>query len=168
MRESELGKLFTCVYQEITEIGDGNEKLAKSIRETLKQHNLGNFAKTWRRNQEELGLWTPYDFLLGVENALSPPELQVQPVASVGVRELRPINWEGLFHKVRVSISGPSLGQEKTAAILGALETHISERRQELAAELMRQRDSTVRQWKDKLGWKEESLDLDPSYQKDG
>jgi hypothetical protein len=155
------------VYQEIAKIGDGNEKLAKSIRETLKQHNLGNFEETWRSKQEGPGLWTPYDFLLGLDNALSPPELQAQepePVAPVGVRELRPINWEGLLHKVMVSISGPSLGQEKTAAILGALDTHISKRRQELAAELMRQRDSTVRQWKDKLGWKEESLDLDPLY----
>jgi len=153
------------VYQEITEINDTNEKLAKSIRETLKQYNLGNFAKTWKKNQEELELWTPYDFLLGVDNALSPPD--PEPVAPVGVRELRPINWEGLFHRV-VPMSGPSLGHEKTAAILEALQTHISERGQELAAELMRQRDSTVQQWKDKLGWKEESLGLDPLYKKDG
>jgi hypothetical protein len=51
-------------------------------------------------------------------------------------------------------MSNSSLKQEKTAAILETLETHISKRRQELAAELMGQRDSTVRQWKDKLGWK--------------
>jgi len=158
------------VYQEIAEIGDQNEKLAKSIRETLKQHNLGNLVKTWRSKQEEPGLWTPYDFLLGLHNALSPPpeSQEPEPVAPVGVRELPPINLAGLFHKVRVSISGPSLGHEKTAAILEALQTHISERGQELAAELMRQRDSTVRQWKDKLGWKEESLGLDPLYKKDG
>jgi hypothetical protein len=145
------------VYQKIAEIGDGNEKLAKSIRETLKQHNLGDFVQTWKSKQEELGLWTPYDFLLGLDNALSPPEVQAQepePVAPVGVRELRPINWEGLFHKIRMLMSNSSLKQEKTAAILETLETHISKRRQELAVELMRQRDSTVRQWKEKLGWK--------------
>jgi hypothetical protein len=156
------------LYQEITEINDANEKIAKSIRETLKQHNLGNFAKTWKKNEEELKLWTPYDFLLGVDNALSPPELKAEDPEPVGDREFRPINWEGLFHKVRVSMSGPSLGHEKTAAILEALQTHISERGQELAAGLMRQRDSTVRQWKEKLGWKEESLGLEPLHKKDG
>ncbi|KAH8745765.1 hypothetical protein BGZ57DRAFT_974389 [Hyaloscypha finlandica] len=168
IRESELWKLFTCVYQKIAEISDGNEKLAKSIRETLKQHNLGDFVQTWKSKQEELGLWTPYDFLLGLDNALSPLELQTQESAPVGVRDLRPINWDSLFRKVRdtLHMNSTRLGQEKKAAILEAIEVHICERQRELATALMTQRDSTVREWKDKLRWKEPLLELDPSNQK--
>lgn len=138
----------------------GNEKLAKSIRATLKEHNLGKFAQSWRINAEDLEALTPCEFLLGVENALSLPKPQTQglkPQAPTGARELRPINWEGLFDKVKetIHINGAGFGQEQKDAIVKDLKAHVRVRQQVLAAELMRQRDSTVQAWKDKLGWKE-------------
>ncbi|KAE9371134.1 hypothetical protein N431DRAFT_376541 [Stipitochalara longipes BDJ] len=158
IRKHELGKLFRLVYEEITEINDADEKLAKSIREILKQHNLGNFAKTWKKNEKELERWTPYEFLLGVENAFSPPELQVQEPelqATVGVRDFRSIPWERLsqriFQKV-MHINGIEVnGQERKEAIIDGLATLVHERGHELAEKLMRQRNSIIQEWRNSL-----------------
>ena len=120
----------------------------------MKQHNLGNFAKTWTRNAKELELWTPYEFLLGVENALSPPELQAHDAelqAAVGARDFRPIPWERLFQKV-MHINGIEVdGQERKKAIIDGLKTFVCERGQKLAAGLMKKRDLVVQEWRNNL-----------------
>jgi hypothetical protein len=125
------------VRQEIDDIDDDHDenlaKIAKSIRETLKQYNLGNFSKSWKQNAKDLRAWKPYDFLSGVANALAPPELQTQdpePKARVEARGFRHMPLGVLFHRVRntdgTKISGE---QEKKDAIVEGLEGLVQQTR---------------------------------------
>jgi hypothetical protein len=154
------------VYREIFEINDDNEKLGKSIRETLKQHKLGNFSKSWKKNAKELekDKWTPYVFLRGIENALAPePQTQChEPRAQIRARarDVPHINWANLLSKTTKAmketlhvIDGKEVrgDQERKDGILDSLEELIQERYHALAAELMAQRDSIVQAWKDEL-----------------
>jgi hypothetical protein len=154
------------VYREIFEINDDNEKLGKSIRETLKQHKLGNFSKSWKKNAKELEKekWTPYDFLRGMENALaSEPQTQGhEPRAQVRARarDVPHVNWANLLSKTTKAmketlhvIDGKEVGcdQERKDGILDSLENLIQVRYHELAAELMTKMDSIVQAWKDEL-----------------
>jgi hypothetical protein len=125
------------------------------MRETLKQHNLGNFSKSWKKNAKDLEKWTPYDFIIGVENVLRPPEPRMQEPqhrAQTGARELRHIDWEGLIHKV-MHISDKLIGgdQERKDEILKGLEEIIENRGREIAEELMKQRNTIVHGWRQKL-----------------
>jgi hypothetical protein len=159
IRKEELGKLFDSVYFEIFAIADDNEKLAKSIRETLKQHKLGNFWKSWKRNAKELEQWTPFDFLLGIENALAPVlrTKSSEPRASFrGARDMPQVNWANVFSKSTKAMKvihhrAIEEDQERKDAILDSLEDLIHERRHKLAAGLMSQRDSIVQAWKNEL-----------------
>ena len=54
IKEEELRRLFDKMFHEIFAIHNDNEKLAKSIREILKQHKLGNFLKSWKMNAKGL------------------------------------------------------------------------------------------------------------------
>jgi len=154
------------VYHEIFGINDDNEKLGKSIRETLKQHELGNFSKNWKKNSAELEKegWTPYDFLRGLENALAPePQTQgyePRPQARARARDVPHVNWANLLSKTSKAMKGTlhvidgkegGGDQEKKDGILDSIEGLIQERNHALAAELMRQRDSIVQAWKDEL-----------------
>jgi hypothetical protein len=154
------------VYYEIFEINDDNEKLGKSIRETLGQHGLGNFSKRWKRNAKELEKeeWTPCDFLRGMENALAPePQTQGhEPRAQVRARakDVPHVNWPNLLSKTTKAvketlhlIDGKEVGgdQERKDGILDSLENLIQERNRALAAELMTKMDSIVQAWKDEL-----------------
>jgi hypothetical protein len=159
IRKEELGKLFDNVYYEIFAIADDNEKLAKSIRETLKQHQLGNFLKSWKRNAKELEQWTPFHFLRGIENALA-PVLRTkgrEPRASFrGARDVPRVNWANVLSKTTKAMKvtphrETGEDQERKDAILDSLENLIHERRHKLAAGLMNQRDSIVQAWKDEL-----------------
>jgi hypothetical protein len=147
------------VRRQIDDIDDDHDKnlakTAKSIRETLKQHNLGNFSKSWKHNAKDLRAWKPYDFLSGVANALAQPELQTQdpePRARVEARGFRHMPLGVLFHRERntngTEISGE---QEKKDAIVVGLEVLVHKRRRKLAAKLMQKRDSTVQDWRNKL-----------------
>jgi hypothetical protein len=147
------------VYHEIFEINDDNKKLGKSIRETLKQHKLGNFSKSWKKNAKELEKEkrTPYDFLLGMENALAPePQTQGhEPRAKVRARARSEphVNWANLLSKTTKAMKETLVGgeQERKDGILVSLNDLIQERYHALAAELMTQRDLIVRAWKDGL-----------------
>jgi hypothetical protein len=141
------------------EIGDENEKLAKSIRDTLKKRDLGNFSKTWRPNATALEEWTPHDFLRGMENALSAPEpdMQSRERASAGPRDLPHINWPNLVRKATKGTFPRATGkqsggdQDKKDAILDELEHLVDVRRGELALELMTQRNMQVQSWQKEL-----------------
>jgi hypothetical protein len=154
------------VYHEIFEINDDNEKLGKSIRETLKQHKLGNFSKSWKKNAKELEKekWTPCDFLREIENALAPePQTQGhEPRAQVRARarDVPPVNWANLLRKTAKAmkktlhvIDGKEVGgdQLRKNGILDSLEKLIKERYHALAAELMTKMDSIMQAWKDEL-----------------
>lgn len=153
------------MYREIFAIDDDSERLGKSIRETLKQHELGNFSKSWKTNAKELEKWTPYDFLRGMKNALAPePQMQGhEPRAQVIARakDVPYVNWANLFSKTTKAMKGTlhaieskEIGgdQERKDEILNSLENLIQKRYRALAVDLMEQRDRIMKGWKDELG----------------
>ena len=141
------------------EIYDENEKLAKSIRDTLKKRHLGNFSKRWPLNATALEEWTPHDFLRGMENALSAPEPEQsrEARAPAGPKDLPHINWPNLVRKATKGTfpiaTGKQSGgdQDKKDAILDELERLVDERRRKLALELMTERNMKVQSWQEEL-----------------
>lgn len=157
MRKVEVGNLFDEVFYRIFEIHDENEKLARSMRETLKKHQLGDFSKTWGWNYEHLKQLTPYDFLLSIENAFTPPQRQGRAqLAPSGPRDLPHINWSNLVRKATSPLSDSRTKQsdqdkETKGAILDSLETLIEQRGRELAEGLKNRRNSLVQGWRAEL-----------------
>ncbi|KIM93347.1 hypothetical protein OIDMADRAFT_61686 [Oidiodendron maius Zn] len=171
IRNEELRKLVERVYFAIFEIHEDNKKLAKSIRETLKQHELGNFSKWWKEIAKELEKekLTPCDFLRELENVLAPePQIRgLEPRDRVRARarDVPRVNWVNLFSIIINAmketphvIDGKEIGgdKERKDGILNSLEELIQERCHALAAKLMTKMDSIVQGWKDEL----EKLDL--------
>jgi hypothetical protein len=157
MRKVELGKLFDEVFYRIFEIHDENEKLARSMRDTLKQHQLGDFSKTWGWNSENLKHLTPYEFLLRIESAFAPPQMQNRAqLAQFRANETRRLNWANLVKKAGATLSDNRSKQSDQYnaakdAILDDLETLIKERGRELAEGLKNRRNSLVQGWQDEL-----------------
>lgn len=155
------------MYEEILGIEDDNKRLATGIRTVFKQDGLGNFSKRWKKYPEQLEEWTPYDFLRGVEYELTEPtEPQTQGLEEpqTGGKDVPEINVVNLIGKMirkmsRMSrtfkpvIDGVEVLSERAniVGILKALEIFIGERQQELAADLMKQRNEIVEGWKNKL-----------------
>lgn len=160
MRKVEVGKLFDEVFYRIFEIDNEDEKLAISVRETLKQHKLGNFYKPWSRNSEHLQQLTPHDFLQGIENAFTPPQTQDRAqLFQSRAFDIPRINWSNLVKKATLTLSNSRTKQsdqdtEAKDAILNHLEKVVKQRGLELAAGLMNQRISLLQ------GWRVERLDL--------
>jgi hypothetical protein len=143
-------------------MNDENEKLAKSIRDTLKRCHLGNFSKRWALNATALEEWTPHDFLRGMENALSAPEPEQRKAkAPAGPPDLPQINWSNLVRTAMKATfpiaTGKQSGgdQDKKDAILDELERLVDVRRQELVLELMTERNMKVQSWQEELDWLE-------------
>ena len=68
---------------------------------------------------------TPYKYLLAVEKAFSPPDLQAHDPelqVPVGTRDFRPIPWERLFQKVMHINSIDVNGQEMKKSMIDSLE----------------------------------------------
>lgn len=127
---------------------------------------MGNFMKTWRKNSKTLEAWTPFDFLRGVENALTPePQMQTQERnherrAEDRAKDAPHINWENLIDKMGKAMKGKvrvingievSSDQERKDMLLEHLETHIADRQQALTNELMSWRNGIVENWKNEL-----------------
>jgi hypothetical protein len=171
LRRDELAKLFDIVFEEILSIGDENEKLATRIRAAFKADGLGNFSGRWNRHPDQLKDWTPYDFLQGIEyeltgstgpSATTEPQTQglevPDPTRGKDVPEINVVN---LISKVKRKMSrtfkpviyGVEVQSDKDniAGILENLEKFIGKRQQQLAADLMKQRDEIVEGWKAEL-----------------
>jgi hypothetical protein len=157
IREFELSKLFDEVFYRLFEIHDENEKLARSIRETLKKNNLGDFSRRWGRNSTDLKRLTPYDFLLNIEKALTPPEVQDRAqLAQSRVYDIPHQNWANFVKKAGATLSDSRTKQsnqekETKDAILNGLEKLVEQRGRMLAEELGHQRNSLVQGWRDEL-----------------